>query len=220
MNKYHSLYINQNTIFGAINTMNYVIQLMNLLVRDEYLGIYEDGDGVNHVLKYVAFENDPYFVGCAEDYIKKLGFKEGEELNLDEEWEKFLDEFFNPTDMGDEDKTFYKVVNEWNDLSGVFNSEEMEWLKTRLNDYWILLNDEPYPFSESDEEKFWNSIAYVWIISRSSYNNDIKDFICGKIEDKFIKHRLTCEICYENKPIETYAAVVTKKNSAKVVIKK
>ena len=210
--------------------MNYVIHTMNHLVGDEYLGICEDGDGVNHVLKYIAFEDDPYFVGCAEDYIKKLGFKEGEELNLDEEWEKFFDEFFNPTDMGNEDKTFYKVVNEWNDLSREFNSEEMEWLKTRLNDYWILLNDEPYPFSESDEEKFWNSIAYVWIISRSSYSNNIKDFICGKIEDKFdewqkektpgIKHRLTCEICYENKQIETYTACCNDKKFCKGCYKK
>jgi hypothetical protein len=176
---------------------------MNLCIR-EYLHLVDVGNSINSI-KY------RYFEGKCEEYINKLEFKE-EEFDLDEEWDKFCEKFFN--NWIDTGNNFYREVDDWENFSCQFNSKEMIYLIKMVNDYWLETTGEPFDLEEADEEKIWNCIAYAWIRERS---DNIKFFILQEIEVKFIKwleeqkeeegkHRLTCDICYENKPIETYAS--------------
>ena len=159
------------------------------------------------VVKYTEIEDDASFEGNTEEYINKLEFKEGEELDLDEEWDKFCDHFFN-------DNSFYRDVDDWADLSSEFNSKEMIWLLNETNKYWINTVGDPLDTDMfADEKDVWNNIAYYWIRERS---DGIKFFVLEEIEVKFNNwleeqkedgnYRLTCDICYRNKQIETYAA--------------
>ena len=159
------------------------------------------------VVKYTEIEDDASFEGNTEEYINKLEFKEGEELDLDEEWDKFCDHFFN-------DNSFYRDVDDWADLSSEFNSKEMIWLLNETNKYWINTVGDPLDTDMfADEKDVWNNIAYYWIRERS---DGIKFFILEEIEVKFNNwleeqkedgnYPLTCDICYRNKQIETYAA--------------
>jgi hypothetical protein len=143
-----------------------------------------------------------------EEYINKLEFKEGEELDLQQEWDKFCDEFFN--DWINTGNNFYREVD---DLAREFNSREMIYLIKMVNDYWLETTGEPFDLAEADEEKIWNNIAYAWIRVRS---DNIRDFVLKKIQEKFDEwleeqkedgdYPLSCDICYRNKLIETYAA--------------
>ena len=182
-----------------------VIKSMNLCIR-EYLHLVDVGNSI----KYIVSDEDQYFEGKCEEYINKLEFKE-EEFDLDEEWDKFCNVFFNETDTGN---NFYREVDDRADFSCQFNSNEMIYLIKMVNDYWLETTGEPFDLEEADEEKIWNCIAYTWIRERS---DNIKFFILQEIEVRFVtwleeqtedegKHRLTCDICYRNKQITTYSA--------------
>jgi hypothetical protein len=190
---------------------------MNLCIRG-YLNLVDDGNSI----KYSVDDEDQYFEGNFEEYINKLEFKEGQEFDLDEEWDKFCNEFFN------DGNNFYREVEDWADFSCQFNSKEMIYLIKMVNDYWLETTGEPFDLAEADEEKIWNCIAYAWIRVRS---DNIKFFVLEKIQEKFNewleeqkeeegKHRLTCDICYENKPIETYASCCNDKKFCERCYKK
>jgi hypothetical protein len=80
---------------------------------------------------------------------------------------------------------------------------------------------------EKTEEAIWNCIAYVWIKDKSE---DIRQFIEAKIQEKFDdwkadladdgKHPLTCDICYQNKQIHSYAACCNNKKFCGACYKK
>ncbi len=161
----------QNTIYR----MNTAIKSMNNCVQG-YLHLTKDVIGNIHYYDDYA---DGDTEGNAEEYIKNLEFKE-KELDLDEEWDKFCNEFFN--DYRNTGNNFYREVDNCMDLSQEFNSTEMIYLLKETNNYFIELTEEPFNLFEKDEEDIWNCIAYCWIRNKS---NDIEKFIKSKIQDKF-----------------------------------
>jgi hypothetical protein len=191
--------------------MRSAIKSMNNCVRG-YLQLDDIGD----VVKYTEIDDDASFEGNTEGYINKLefNFKDPDEFDLDEEWDNFCDYFFN--NWITTGNNFYRDVDDWADLSQEFNSKEMIWLIKMLNDYWLESVGDPLALDNEmfeDEERLWNNIAYYWIRESSDV---IKEFVLKKIQEKFNQwlaelknegnYRLTCDLCYENKPIHSYAA--------------
>jgi hypothetical protein len=186
---------------SAIKSMNFCV--------GGYLHLDNDGD----IIKYPEIEDDASSSGNTEGYINKLefNFKDPDEFDLDEEWDKFCEVFFN--DWCNTGNNFYEDVDDWADLSCQFNSKEMIYLIKMVNDYWLETTGDPFDLEEADEEKIWNCIAFAWIRQRSVV---IKKFVLNKIQEKFDEwleeqngednYPLTCDICYRNKQIQTYAA--------------
>jgi hypothetical protein len=187
--------------------MTGAIKSMNNCVRG-YLHLNEKGG----IIIYNDIEDDASFEGNTEEYINKLEFKEGEELDLQQEWDNFCDDFFN--NWINTGNNFYRDVDDWADLSEEFNSKEMLWLLSETNKYWLDTVGDPLDTEMfEDEERTWNNIAYFWIRERSDI---IKEFVLKKIQEKFDdwleeqkedgNYPLTCDICYRNKQICSYAA--------------
>jgi len=186
--------------------MRSAIKSMNNCVKG-FLHLTDIGNGFQF-----AGEDEIGFEGNAEGYIKKLEFKEGAELDIDEEWDGFCDELFN--NWNNTNYNFYKDVDGWADLAQEFNSKELIWLLSETNKYWLDTVGDPLDTEMfDDEELLWNNISYYWIRMRS---DEIKAFILKKIQEKFDEwkeeqkedgnYRLTCDICYRNKQIKTYSA--------------
>ena len=175
-----------------------------------YLEIYKKDDYIEYCGDFP--ENDASFEGKTEQYINDLEFKEGEELDIDEEWYKFCEIFFN--DWWDAGKSFFNDVEENTSFSEEFNSAELMMLlkeyTKHLEDTGMLQNAGLNLFL--CEEHTWNTIAYFWIKEKSE---DIKEFIMEKIQEQYedyfekdddVNNRLTCDICYQNKKIKCYTA--------------
>jgi hypothetical protein len=163
---------------------------------------------------------DDGFEGNTKEYIDKLEFSKSGKFNLDEEWDNFCDHFFNNWNA---EISFYRELDGWVDVADEFNSKEMIWLLRETNKYWLNTGGSPYTHDEvsgacdegmfEDEERLWNNIAYYWIRERS---DNIKAFVLKKIQERFDEwledqkdegnYPLSCDICYKNKPIETYTA--------------
>lgn len=132
---------------------------------------------IGGIVKYSEFDDEK---GNAENYINEIKFKEGEKLDLEEEWNKFCDFFFN--DWTGTYNNFYVYIDDCMNLSSEFNSKEFIYLFKETNSYWIELVGEPLDIDNKDEESIWNCIAYYWIREKSE---EIKNFITKKIQDKF-----------------------------------
>ena len=172
-----------------------------------YLEIDEEDDKID----YCGDFNDASFEGKTEQYINNLEFKECEELDIDEEWDKFCEIFFN--DWWNEGNSFFKYVEKTTSFSEEFNSAELMLL---LKEYTKLLEDTGMLQNVGNlficEEQTWNTIAYFRIIEQCE---DIKEFIMEKIQEQYedcldkdddVNNRLTCDICYQNKKIKCYTA--------------
>lgn len=194
-------------MIGAIKSMN------NLF--GWYLGLNLDGD--------VAYEYDCEITGKTELYIDKLEFDDDDDFDLNEEWDKFCDKFFN-----DDTYNFYKSVDDWSDFADEFNSREMIWLINETNKFWIELTGEPLPHECFAEERLWNNIAYCWI---REHSENIKSFVMKKIQEKFDEwkdelktekenYRLSCDICFTHKQIHSYSACCVDKKFCRTCFKK
>ena len=174
-----------------------------------YLEIYKKDDNIEYCGD--APENDASFEGKTEQYINNLEFKEGEELDIDEEWDIFCDTFFY--DWTDTGNSFFNDVEENTSFSEEFNSAELMWLLKECTKYLEdTCQDGNVGNLFKSEEHTWNSIAYFWIKEKSE---DIKEFIMEKIQEQYedcldkdddVNNRLTCDICYQNKKIKCYTA--------------
>jgi len=177
------------------------IKSMNNCVRG-YLHLDDEAGIINY---YIDDNNS--FEGNAKKYINELEFENPDKFDLDDQWDNFVEKFFNANE------SFYKHCERWIDLAEEFNSKEMIWLLKEVNKYWLETLDDNLKLEEINEEQIWNCIAYYWIRERS---DNTKFFVLKKIQEKFDEwleeqkddgdYPLSCDICYRNKQIETYAA--------------
>lgn len=114
-----------------------------------------------------------------ETYINELEFNTSspDEFDIDEEWDKFCEIFFN--DWCNTEKSFYC----YNEDYLKFNAKEMIWLIKMVNKYWLETTGNPFELTEErDDEDIWNCIAYAWIRERS---DDIKADVLKNIQARY-----------------------------------
>jgi hypothetical protein len=169
-----------------------------------YLNIYEQKDKtIVYICLFDASErgNEFRYEGKTEKYVNSLEFKEGQELDIDEEWSKYIQVFFNNYVEGD---NFYDNVEENGDhMDCYFTASDLIYMLKEIRE--IYGDDDALGI---DEETTWNNIAYY----RASQEFKIKEFVMEKIKERYddfwekddVNNRLKCDICFENKKINAY----------------
>ena len=141
--------------------------------------------------------------GRTEKYVNSLDFKEGQELDIDEEWSKYIQVFFNNFVEGN---NFYENEADYcgECFDDDFTASDLIYMLKEIRE--IYGDDDALGI---DEETTWNNIAYY----RASQEFKIKEFVMEKIKERYddfwekddVNNRLKCDICFENKKINAYS---------------